>query len=214
MRQRLTVLLSAALACASLITVSAHVIRGVASPTLATAFVSSPSATADQPVKLAWGTVDTGNRVACFYVANTSAPRLDQPAWPQVSTVGFELPGRPSGFALVEPLDGDWDLVENVAAVVGDLGTVALDFALVPRANPIGNCPHGVPHPAIGLLPGAQPARGSGTRFCVSGPFPDGLSIEQIINGVVVRFHRTQPYGTGLDTGIWDNPQRVVPLFP
>jgi hypothetical protein len=58
--------------------VSAHVVRGVVNPTLATAFVSSPSGASDAPIKIAWGTPDTGLRVVCFYAAKTSTPRRFQ----------------------------------------------------------------------------------------------------------------------------------------
>lgn len=199
---------------ASLATVSAHVIRGLVSPTLATAFVSSPTASADAPVKLAWGTRDTQLRVACFYAANTSPARLDTPGWPQMSAIGFELPGQPSGFALLEPLDGDWSLVERQTVTLADRGAVSLDFVLVPRANPTGTCRHGHPHPALGIEPGQAAVRGSGQRFCVSGPFPDGLTIEQIIDGVVTRFHRVQSLSPTFDHGVWENPARVIPLYP
>ena len=64
-----------AICLATLTRVSAHVVRGLTSPGLATAFVSSPSAGTDAPVRVAWGIQDTGLGVACFYVANTSAPR-------------------------------------------------------------------------------------------------------------------------------------------
>src|SRR5512145_1323270 len=85
-------------------TLSAHVVKGLVSPTLATAFVSSPSSGTDLLIPITWGTVDTGLRVACFNVANTSPERLDRPGWPRIVGVGFELPDDRSGFALVEPV--------------------------------------------------------------------------------------------------------------
>ena len=78
---------------ASAATVSAHVVRGLISPTVATAFVSSPTSGTDAPIPLRWTTetnvVDTGLRVVCFNVANTSTPRVDRPEWPRVTSVGL-----------------------------------------------------------------------------------------------------------------------------
>jgi hypothetical protein len=137
--------------------------------------------------------------------------------------VGFELPGAPSGFALLEPLDGDWELAEGIQAQIPGHDTVTLDVAIVARVNPAGYSRRG-PHFLLGLPPGQLPARGSGTRFCVSGPFPDTLpdlttpgqrvtaSIEQIINGVVVAFHRVEPHGPSTDVGVWESPLRTIPL--
>jgi hypothetical protein len=204
---------------ASLTSVSAHVVRGLVSPGLATAFVSSPSAGTDAPVRVAWGTQDTGLRVACFYVANTSAPRPDRTEWPRVTAVGFELPGTLSGFSLVAPLDGDWELVEDTQAFLPGHGAVTLDFALVAHENSRRG-KHGRPDEPRGIPPGQLAARGNGTRFCVSGPFPDQLvvgqatSIEQILNGVVVGFHGVDGNRHGIDVGVWDNAARIIPLFP
>ena len=39
-------------------------------------------------------------------------------------------------------------------------------------------------------------------------------TIEGIINGVVVSFQRVGPDGPSRDLGIWENPQRAVPLYP
>lgn len=202
--RRATLVLLAAVAVGSLVSVSAHVIRGVTFPSLAVAFVSSPSASLDAPIKLTWGSHDTGISVACFYTANTSPPSAD-PQWPRITAVGFELPERRSGFALMEPLNGEWELVEGANAVLSGRGAVTVDFALVTRVE-TGN--------PLGITPGQAAARGNGTRFCVSGPFPDGMTIEQMINGVVVRFHQAQPQGLATDLGIWDSPLRLVPLYP
>ena len=64
-----------ALVVASLSALSAHVVKGLSSPALATAFVSSPSAGTDAPLRVQWGSSDTRLRVACFFAANTSLPR-------------------------------------------------------------------------------------------------------------------------------------------
>ena len=217
--RRPAIVLFCAICLASLASVSAHVVKGLTSPELATAFVSSPSAGTDAPVRLAWGTQDTGLRVACFNAANTSPERLDRPGWPRVTGVGFELPGSPSGFSLVAPLDGDWELVEGARAFLPGHGTVTLDFALVARPNPKRRR-HGRPDELGGIPPGQPAVRGSGTRFCVSGPFPDELiagqatTIEQIVNGVVVGFQGVDRKHHGIDVGVWDSAARLIPLYP
>ena len=204
-----TVLLS----IGALVGVSAHVIRSAANPMTVTAFVSSPTSGVDAPIPVAWGSLDTGLRVACFYAANTSQPRSDDAAWPRVTAVGFELPGQPTGFTLLSPLGGDWALVEGVQVDMPQQGPVTLDVALVAPVNPMGRSVAGDPGWLLGIPPGQSATRLSGTRFCVSGPFPDGFSIEQILNGVVVRFHGVDPYGPSIDIGVWDNPARTIPLF-
>jgi hypothetical protein len=204
---------------ASLTSASAHVVRGLVAPQLTSAFVSSPSTGTDLPVRLVWGAVDTGSRVVCFSVANTSPPRSDRSAWPRVIGAGLELPGSLSGFALVAPIDDDWELVEGVGVPLPGRGHVVLDFAVVTRANPTGRMP-GRPREPAGIPPGQTAVRGSGTRFCVSGPFPDRLTatqdttIEQLLNGVVVGFAGVEGNGASMDLGIWTDPQRVVPLYP
>jgi hypothetical protein len=216
--------LVALLILATLVGVSAHVVRGIQHPTLATGFVSSPSATADSPISIGWGGQPTGLRVACLFVANTSPARADAPDWPRVTAVGFELPGNRTGFALVSPLDSGWELVENVPVSLAGVGALTVDFALVAPVNPMGHGKSPYGGALLGLAPGQAPVRGSGTRFCVSGPFPDNpaiptpptpLTIEQIINGVVLRFHGVEPRGPSLDVGVWENAaQRPIPLFP
>jgi hypothetical protein len=203
---------------------SAHVVRGVTHPTL-TAFVSSPTATQDVPIKISWGANDTDLRVVCFNAANTSAPRNDEPEWPRITAVGFELPGDPAGFSLIEPLDGTWEIAEDVEASIPGHATVTLDFALRADVNPAGWSRRG-PNAPLGIPPGQGAVRGSGTRFCVSGPFPDTLpdlavpgatidtTIERLINGVVVGFHRSVRFGPSTDLGVWESLQRSIPLYP
>ena len=201
---RITIVLLAALAFGSLATVSAHVVRGLTFPTLAVAFVSSPSATEDAPIKVLWGAADTGLRVACFNTANTS-PLSADPQWPRITAIGFELPGALSGFSLMAPLNGGWELVEGANAILPGRGGVMVDFALVATEN-TGTLP--------GIPPGQSAVRGAGTRFCVSGPFPEGLTIEQMINGVLVRVQQPLPQGLATEIGLWDSPLRIVPLYP
>jgi hypothetical protein len=210
---------------------SAHVAKGLRQPTLATAFVSSPSSGADAPIPIAWSTHDTKLSVACFYVANTSPDRVDRPGWPRITNVGFELPGSLAGFALVGPLTGDWKLVEGVRASLPGYEPVTLDFAIVARVNPTGRAP-GEPDDPRGIPPGQPATRGSGTEFCVSGPFPSTLpdlatadpddtvatTIEGLINGVVVGFRGVPGDPIGKDAAVWFPPPgtnpRAIPLYP
>jgi hypothetical protein len=186
------------LVLSSLTTLSGHIVRGILYRTQATAFVSSPSAADDAPIAIRWGGVDTGLRIVCFNAANTSTALPGAPDYPRVTAVGFELPGARAGFALVGG-DADWQVVNNAPASLLGRGNVTLDVVLLARGT--------------GLPPGQAATRGSGTRFCVSGPFPDGVNIETLLNGVVVGF-QTQANGPIVDIGIWDNAQRIVPLFP
>ena len=197
--RRLGTAVTAAIVVASISTVSAHVVRGILFPSQATAFVSSPSAADDAPIPIRWGVHDSGLRVACFNVANTATAQAGTPGYPRIVALGFELPGVRGGFTLLTPSPDDWRVVSNAPASLLGRGSVTLDVVLLARGS--------------GVPPGQMAARGAGTRFCLSGPFPDGVDIEQIINGVAVGF-QTQPDGPIVDIGIWDNAQRVVPLFP
>jgi hypothetical protein len=218
---RVAVALAFSVAVVSIATLSAHIVKGIQSPSGATAFVSSPSAATDLPIPVKWGSQpagDPGLRIVCFYVANTSPARADRPGWPRVTEAGFELPGSPVGFALLEPLDGNWELVEGARATL-DGTEVTLDLAIAARINPTGRTP-GHPHDPRGIPPGQAAIRGSGTRFCVSGPFPQELvtgqpaTIEQFINGVVIGFHGVDGAHRGQEFGVWDNAARVIPLYP
>jgi len=192
-----------ALLVVSVTSVSAHFVRGLSSSGVA-AFVSSPTAATDLPVSVSWTagttTVDTGLSVACFYVANSSAARPDHPDWPRITAVGFELPGSPAGFTLISPTGDDWALTENVHTVLAGQD-VTLDFAIVAGVNPTGRTP-GQPKNPRGIPPGQAEARHSGTPFCVSGPFPRGMTIEGLLNGVVVQFHGLDN-GPEAETGVW-----------
>lgn len=198
----------------SWIALLAHPVRGMTDPS-ATAFVGSPTAASDLPVPVAWGVppqgFDSGLSVACFKVANTtSRPGSD---WPRLTAIGFELPGARSGFTLVSPQSEGWQVVENISLDT-PRGTFTVDFAIVAPVNPMGQSTGGNPHQLLGLPPNQPTGRNTATPFCVAGPFPPGFSIEQIIDGVVVRFHRVQPNGPSTDLGLWDSPLRTVPLYP
>ena len=218
--------LCAALVLASIAAVSAHVVRGGNSPNAAVAFVSSPTGELDAPVRIAWGGLDTELRVVCFYAANISPPRVDDNDWPRVTAIGLELPNAPAGFSLLEPLAEDWQLVEGIQATIPNRATVTLDVAIVANVNPAGFAKQG-PNLPLGIPPGQVRARGNGTRFCISGPFPDTLpklggapgesvntTIELLLNGVVVGFHRVEHAGPSTDIGVWESSSRIVPLYP
>ncbi len=193
-----TIAIAAVAVVSSLTTLSGHVVRGILYPTQATAFVSSPSAAEDAPIAIRWGAADTGLRIACFNVANTSPVLPGTPGYPRITAVGFELPGARAGFALLGG-ESEWQVHNNAPATLLGRGAVTLDVVLVPRGT--------------GLPPGQAATRWSGTRLCLSGPFPDGVNIEQLLNGVVVGY-QTHAGGPIVDIGLWDSPLRVVPLYP
>lgn len=211
-----------ALVLASLTAISAHQVRSVSSSPVK-AFVSSPTAGSDSPIAIQWvvdaqatppEVHDTGLRVVCFFVANPSDANPNRPDWPRITSVGFELPGSPSGFALVEPLGGDWVLDENVAAKLAGQ-KVVLDINIAASAkNPRAR---GKRHEPRGIPPGqADATRGVGTRFCVSGPFPSQLAtIEDVLNGVVIGFHGVEGNHQGVDAGVWltQGALRPIPLY-
>jgi len=205
----------------SLAVVSAHSVKGLRLPGSIGAFVSSPTPANDAPIPIRWGAEDTGLRVICFNVANTSLENPERPGWPRVTGVGIELPGSPSGFALVAPLDGDWKLVEGSSAMLPDHGPVDLDFAIVANVNPTGRTP-GRPDDPRGIPPGQKAERGKGVRFCVSGPFPNTLpvvgdtTIERLLNGVVVEFDGVEGERRSTDAGVWHpspGVPRAIPLY-
>jgi len=222
MIRRYRIVLLSALVLASLTAISAHPVRSVTSSPVK-AFVSSPTSANDSPVAIQWvnpsstppTTYDTGLRVVCFFVANPSQADPARPDWPRITSVGFELPGAPSGFALVDPVGGDWELLENVPATLSGQD-ITLDFTIVAGVNPTGRTP-GKPENPRGIPPG-QPdmTRRAGTRFCVSGPFPPQLTkIEDILNGVVVGFHGVDGNHQGADAGVWfaQGALRPIPLY-
>lgn len=221
MIRRYRIALLSALFLASLTAISAHPVRSVSSSAVK-AFVSSPTSANDAPVAIQWlnpsapsTTHDTGIRVVCFFVANPSPADPTRPDWPRITSVGFELPGSPSGFALVDPVGGDWELRENVPATLAG-HDITLDFTIAAGVNPTGRTP-GRPLDPRGIPPG-QPdlTRGAGTRFCVSGPFPPQFTkIEDILNGVVVGFHGVEGNHQGVDAGVWftQGALRPIPLY-
>lgn len=163
--------------------VLAHRVLGRNYPTLVTALVQSPSASpVDLPIPL-W---DTGLSVVCIKVTNTSTINT------RITAIGLELPGKPSGFALVSPLDGGLSIQENVEGVPGFAG-VALDVVV----SSAGGFTSG--RPRLGLPPSTTP-----TVICLSGPFDPKVPIETALNGVFVRFDSGDPNSTASDIGVWE----------
>jgi hypothetical protein len=163
--------------------IKAHNIKGINYPTLATARITSPNATVtDFPVPI----FDTGLSVACFKVRNTS------PSGAIITAVGLDLPGTFDDFTLVAPTNSIFQVESQV-----DLGPFypdrALDFAFLtgPRFNSGGR---------MGLEPSTQ-----FTTMCVSGSFPAGMTIENMLNYVFVRFTNIGPIRGQQDIGIWEN---------
>lgn len=163
--------------------IKAHNIKGINYPTLATARITSPNATvADFPVPI----FDTGLSVACFKVRNTS------PSGAIITAVGLDLPGTYDDFTLVAPTNSIFH-VESQVDLKPFYPDRELDFAFLtgPRFNSGGR---------NGLAPSTQ-----FTTMCVSGNFPAGMSIENMLNYVFVRFTNVGPIKGLQDIGIWEN---------
>jgi hypothetical protein len=150
---------------------------------LVSARVQSPNATlTDFPIP-----IDEGLSVVCFRVRNTS------PFDSRITAIGFELPGDLTGFTLISPTDGAFRLIEDVARVP-ELPGVALDFALVTGRT------FGGGRPEDGLAPSSTL-----TTFCVSGPFPQDVPIEPLLDRGVLRFQRVGADGELGDVAVWVN---------
>lgn len=161
-----------------------HNVKGIDNPTLATARITSPTASAgDLPIPV----YNTGVSVACFKIRNTS------PYEALITAVGLELPGDNGDFNLVLPASSIFH-VESSVSMKPFFDDHLLDFAFLtgPRFNSDGG--------KIGLGPSAQ-----FTDMCVSGQFPTGMSIETMLNYVFVRFTNVGPDGDLRDIGIWEN---------
>ena len=174
-----------------------HTIRGMSNPTLATARLSSPTTAIDSPIQIP----GTNLSIVCFKVQNTSL--FDA----RISSIGFDFPGDFSGFELVNPTSVDASnpsayvsvqsylnySIENQAGPLPGFSCANLDFALQTGKNfKKGNLD-------LGLAPSTTT-----TTFCVKGPFPRGLTIEEILNYVFVRFQKVGPDGEESDVGIWE----------
>jgi len=175
-----TAVLVLAISCAN---VSAHNIKGVNYPTLATARITSPTAAVDLPVPV----YNTGVSVACFKVRNTS------PYNAVITAFGIDLPGDYDDFNLVLPSDSTFRVYSH-ADLIPFYPERTLDFAFLtgPRFNSDGG--------RKGLAPSVE-----FTTFCASGQFPPGMTIETMLNYAFVRFTRVGPDANLDDIGIWEN---------
>jgi hypothetical protein len=175
-----TLVLGVLVVVGAAIELSAHRVIGVNHPTLHVAAVRSPAAsTTDMPVPI----FDTGLRVVCFRVTNSSDTSY-------ITGVGLELPGDLSGFALMSPLDRGWSIEEGVDAP--GFPDATMDFAVVTGTHFAGGKPK----------QGIQKEDGTVT-ICVSGPFP-ATPIETLLNGVFVGFRGQDPATSGFDIGVWE----------
>jgi hypothetical protein len=146
--------------------------------------VTSPNAQlTDLPVPIP----GTDLSIVCFGVRNTS------PFDSRITAIGLELPGQATGFALVSATATGFELIEQVANVP-ELHDVTLDIALVTGRT------FGGGHPNAGLPPG-----NTVTTFCVSGPFPQDVPIERLLDRGVLRFQRVGPNGDLGDVAVWEN---------
>jgi hypothetical protein len=174
-----------------------HTIKGINNPAQATARLSSLTTAVDSPIPIPGSQLS----IVCFKVQNTS------PFDARITAIGFGFPGDFSGFELVDPASVDQTnpsahvtlqsyqnfSIENETGPVPGFECANLDFALQIGKNfKNGNADDG-------LAPSL-----TATTFCVKGPFPKGLSVEEILNYSFVRFRKVGPNGTENDIGIWE----------
>jgi hypothetical protein len=165
----------------------AHTYVGIEAPSIFRARLESPNATtADFPIPIP----NTSLSVVCFKVRNSS------PIDSRLTAIGLDLPGSLTGFTLISPTDTDFKLIEQVTNVP-ELPDVTLDFALVTGRTFAGG------RPSQGLPPSQTP-----TTFCVSGPFPQTMPIERILDLGVVRMQAGGLEGEDGDILVWDSRPR------
>jgi len=195
----LTIAISLTVGLVSVIVAYGHTIRGMNNPTQATARLMSPNSAPiiDLPIQIP----GTNLSIVCFKAQNTS------PFNAMITAIGFDFPGDFSGFELVDPASVDPNnpaahvtlqsflnfSIENQTGPLPGFHCATLDFALQTGKS----FKKGVP--STGLAPSSTT-----TTFCVKGPFPRGLSIEEILNYSFVRFQNVGPDGEDSDTGIWE----------
>ena len=197
-RNRRSRTIAALTLCLALVTSAyGHTIRGMNNPTQATARLSSPTTAVDSPIPVP----GTALSIVCFNVQNTSA--FDA----RITAIGFDFPGDFGGFVLVDPASVDpanpaahvtiQDYlnfsIENETGPLPGFGCATLDFALQTGKN----FKKGNPDAGLARSP-------TTTTFCVKGPFPKGLTVEEILNYSFVRFERVGADGTASDVGIWE----------
>jgi hypothetical protein len=167
--------------------VQAHTFVGLLDAVNARARVQSPTANVvDLPIPIPGTTLS----VVCFKVRNTS------PFDSRITAIGIDVPGSATGYTLISPVDGSFHLIEDVGNVP-ELHDVTLDFALVTGRT------FGGGQPNVGLAPSATL-----TTFCVSGPFPQDLPIERLLDGGVLRMQRVGENGEAGDVVVWENRPR------
>ena len=165
---------------------SAHNVKGLEYQSLSLAHVKSPTLATDQPIPI----FGTGVSVVCFDVQNRS------PYNALITAVGLELPGEFGEYNLVYSESPAFHLESDVS-LVPYYPERTLDFAFLtgPRFNSDGG--------KKGLPPVVQPSN-EYTTFCAAGQLPAGMSIENLLNFVWVRFRRVGPEGNLSDIGIWE----------
>ena len=164
--------------------VHAHNYVGILDPVNARARVQSPNANVvDLPVPIP----GTDLSIVCFKVRNTS------PFDSRITAIGFDVPGSATGYTLVSPAEGPFHLIEDVSNVP-ELHDTTLDFALVTGRT------FGGGQPDEGLAPSTTL-----TTFCVSGPFPQTLPVERLIDRGVVRMQRVGSDGSSGDVLVWES---------
>jgi hypothetical protein len=163
----------------------AHTYVGIVDPVNARARVQSPNgSTVDFPIPIP----GTDLSVVCFRVRNSS------PYDSRITAIGFDVPGTDrTGYTLISPTDSPFHLIEQVSNVP-ELHDATLDFALVTGRT------FGGGQPKKGLAPSLTL-----TTFCVSGPFPQTLPIERLIDTGVVRMQRVGPDGESGDVLVWES---------
>ena len=167
--------------------VQAHTFIGLLDPVNARARVQSPNANVvDLPIPIP----GTALSVVCFKVRNTS------PFDSRITAIGIDVPGSATGYTLISPVDGSFRLIEDVGNIP-ELHDVTLDFALVTGRT------FGGGQPNAGLAPSATL-----TTFCVSGPFPQDLPIERLLDGGVLRMQQVGANGEAGDVVVWENRPR------
>jgi hypothetical protein len=187
------------LSLATAIAAQGHTIRGINNPTQATARLTSPNPApvVDFPVQIP----GTNLSLVCFKAQNTSLFTA------RITAIGFDFPGDFGGFELVDPASFDPNnpsaavtlqsylnfSIENQTGPLPGFHCATLDFALQTGQN------FKKGEPGIGLAPSTTL-----TTFCVKGPFPRGLSIEEILNYSFVRFQNVGINGDESDIGIWE----------
>ena len=164
-----------------------HTYVGLEHQALVRARVQSPNASVtDFPEPIP----GTALSIVCFTVRNTGA--LDS----RITAIGFDLDGTLTGFSLLAPAGGAFELIEDVSNVP-QLSDVTLDFALVTGRT------FGGGHPASGL-----PRSDTATQFCVSGPFDTTVPIERLLDRGVLRVQRVGPDGESGDIAVWESRPR------